>query len=74
MNPALYGMKTHSDFLNRRQRLILLELIVALREEDKLLQEKHSAEIVQYVISTLSALIDQLVDWNCRLSIVDFTK
>ena len=68
VNPALYGMETHSDFLNRRQRLVLLELIGALTEESERLQEKHSAEIALYVIATLSALIDQLVDWNCRLS------
>ena len=68
VNPALYGMETHSDFLNRRQRLVLLELIGALTEEGERLQEKHSAEITLYVIATLSALIDQLVDWNCRLS------
>jgi putative DNA methylase len=68
VNPALYGMETHSDFLNRRQRLVLLELIGALKEEGERLQEKESAEIARYVIATLSALIDQLVDWNCRLS------
>jgi putative DNA methylase len=68
VNAALYGMETHSDFLNRRQRLVLLELIGAMTEERARLQEKHSAEIARYVIATLSALIDQLVDWNCRLS------
>jgi len=68
VNPALYGIETHSDFLNKRQRLVLLELVGALIEERARLQEKHSVEIARYVIATLSAFIDQLVDWNCRLS------
>lgn len=35
VNPALYGIKTHADFLNRRQRLVLLYLI------DELQTAKH---------------------------------
>ena len=68
VNPSLYGIETHSDFLNKRQRLVLLELICALKEEHRQLEEQHSVEIARYVISALSAFIDQLVDWNCRLS------
>lgn len=68
VNAALYGMETHSDFLNKRQRLVMLELVGALIDERARLQEKHSATMARYVISTLSALVDQLVDWNCRLS------
>jgi putative DNA methylase len=68
VNCALYGIETHCDFVNKRQRLVLLELIRALIEERAWLQNKHSVEIARYVIAALSALIDQLVDWNCRLS------
>lgn len=68
VNAALYGMETHSDFLNRRQRLVLLELIGTLLDEWVLLQKEQSVVMARYVISTLSALIDQIVDWNCRLS------
>ena len=68
MNAALYGIETHSEFLNRRQRLVMLELVGALVEERGRLMREHSAEVVRSVVATLSALIDQLVDWNCRLS------
>jgi putative DNA methylase len=47
---------------------VLLELIGALKEEQAHLQQKYSFEVVRYVVSALSAFIDQLVDWNCRLS------
>lgn len=68
VNPAIYGMKTHADFLNRRQRVVLLLLIKALRDEYERLISKYDDGLSRYVIGTLSSLIDQLVDWNCRLS------
>jgi putative DNA methylase len=68
VNPALYGIETHSDFLNRRQRLVVLELISALRNEHLRLQTSQPVHVVRFVVGALSALIDQLVDWNCRLS------
>jgi putative DNA methylase len=68
VNPALYGIETHSDFLNQRQRVVLLELIRGLKEEHERLQDDYPPEVARYVLSALSALIDQIVDWNCRLS------
>jgi putative DNA methylase len=68
VNPAIYGITTHADFLNRRQRVVLLLLIKALRDEYKQLLSKYDADLSRYVIGNLSSLIDQLVDWNCRLS------
>lgn len=68
VNPAIYGIKTHADFLNRRQRVVLLLLIKALRDEYERLISKYDDSLSRYVIGTLSSLIDQLVDWNCRLS------
>lgn len=68
VNPAIYGVRTHADFLNRRQRVVLLLLVKALREEYVRLQEQESEATAKYVIGLLSSLIDQLVDWNCRLS------
>lgn len=68
VNPSLYGIETHADFLGPRQRAVLLLLLVALREEYESLLEKHSKESAKAVISVLSGLVDQLVDWNCRLS------
>lgn len=68
VNPALYGMDTHSDFLNPRQRLVLLSLIQELNVEFQHLETTSSKEEARAVIGILSSLIDQLVDWNCRLS------
>lgn len=67
VNPALYGIKTHADFLNRRQRLVLLYLIdeLAGRYDD---MAKEDGDMAKFVIGVLSSLIDQAVDWNCRLS------
>jgi putative DNA methylase len=68
VNPAIYGIETHADFLNRRQRAVLVLLIKALRDEYERLRKEHNESISLYVIGILSSLIDQLVDWNCRLS------
>jgi putative DNA methylase len=67
VNPALYGIRTHADFLNRRQRLVLLYLIDELTTRYSLL-EKEDRDMAKFVIGALSSLIDQVVDWNCRLS------
>lgn len=68
VNPALYGIRTHSDFIGQRQRLVLLCLIKSLRAEYEWLRTHASESVAQAVVAVLSALIDQLVDWNCRLS------
>ena len=67
VNPALYGIKTHADFLNKRQRLVLLYLIDELIEGYNDLS-KTDVNLAKFVIGALSSLIDQVVDWNCRLS------
>lgn len=67
VNPALYGIKTHADFLNRRQRLLLLYLIKELLVEYDTLSHTD-AIMTKFVIGVLSSLIDQVVDWNCRMS------
>jgi len=68
VNPALYGIKTHSDFMNARQRTVMILLIKALHDEFICLQENKSKETAIYIISLLASMIDQVVDWNCRLS------
>lgn len=68
VNPALYGIETHADFINHRQRLMLLLLIKSLRDEYIYLNSEHGENIANFVIAQLTSLIDQLVDWNCRLS------
>lgn len=67
VNPALYGIKTHADFLNRRQRLVLLYLIDELVTQYSEMA-KEDRDMAKFVIGALSSLIDQVVDWNCRLS------
>ena len=67
VNPAIYGIKTHADFLNRRQRLLLLYLIRELSNEYDHLQKLDNV-MAKFVIGILSSLIDQVVDWNCRMS------
>ena len=67
VNPALYGVKTHSDFLNRRQRLLLLYLIDELDQQYTILA-KTNVDLAKFVIGALSSLLDQVIDWNCRLS------
>ena len=67
VNPAIHGVRTHADFLNRRQRLLLLFLIRELSAEYARLQPVDEAK-ARFVIGALSSLIDQVIDWNCRLS------
>lgn len=67
VNPALYGIRTHSDFLNKRQRLMLLYLLDELLTQYAMIGEKNE-NLAKFVVGILSSLIDQVVDWNCRLS------
>ena len=57
VNPALYGIRTHADFLNKRQRLVLLYLIDELTTNYSLLAEKD-ADMAKFVIGALSSLIE----------------
>jgi len=68
VNPSLYGMAGHADFLNPRQRAVLLILINELTREYKRLSARESPRTARYIIGLLSGLVDQLIDWNCRLS------
>jgi len=68
VNPALYGMSTHADFLNPRQRAVLLLLIKSLRDEYVRLCEEEKEDLARCVVGFLSSLVDQVIDWNCRLS------
>jgi len=68
VNPALYGVETHAEFLNPRQRAVLLMLLAELHVEYKSVTEQLPENEAKFVLGTLSGLVDQLVDWNCRLS------
>ncbi|WP_428268531.1 DUF1156 domain-containing protein [Haliangium sp.] len=68
INPALHGIERHSDIFNSRQRVVLLALIAALRAEHRLLRREVGEATARWATATISALIDQCVDWNSRLS------
>ena len=68
VNPALYGVETHADIFNLRQTICCLALLKVLKDEYDYLLKKKGEPFAKYVISVLSSLIDQLVDWNCRMS------
>ncbi|MCY3410937.1 MAG: DUF1156 domain-containing protein [Candidatus Heimdallarchaeota archaeon] len=67
-NPSLYGMEKYYQVLNQRQRVMVLLLIKSLKEEYHLLQNSDK-QLAKTVVFLLSGLIDQLVDWNSRLTI-----
>lgn len=64
INPTLYDLKTHSDFFNPRQRLVLTELIKELVSEYQTIKDSHSPQTAKQVILSLGSLIEFLVDWN----------
>lgn len=68
VNPALYGMETYWDIFNKRQRVVILTLIKLLKKHYAFLSSNYGTEIAKFVIAILSSLLDQLIDWNCRLS------
>jgi len=69
VNPALYGARYHADLFNPRQLAVLLKVVRALRElNTELVHEGFSIKESLAITSALSAFVDQLVDWNSRLS------
>lgn len=68
VNPALHGVATCADAFHPRQRIVLLALIKALRAEYQVLCDELGPRAGRWIVSTLSALLDQCVDWSCRLS------
>ena len=68
VNPALYGIDTHADIFNIRQRVSCLALLKALKDEYIYLTKQKGIPVAKYTISILSGLVDQMVDWNCRMS------
>lgn len=67
-NPALYGMGRHVDLFNLRQRAVLVRLCRLLGEHYRRWQDEMGEERARAVAAFLSALVDQLVDWNGRLA------
>lgn len=67
-NPALYGMARHVELFNLRQRAVLVRLNRLLGEHFAVWEAELGLEMARGVAAFLSALVDQLVDWNGRLS------
>ena len=68
VNPALYGIETHAEFLGSRQRAVLLGLIRCLAQEYETLKTEAGEATARATTCLLAGMVDQLVDWNCRLS------
>ncbi|WP_199248356.1 hypothetical protein [[Phormidium] sp. ETS-05] len=68
-NPTLYGMTKHSSLFAPRQLLVLLRLLRGLRTVYHQICTRVNSDAARAVIACLSGLIDQLVDWNCALSV-----
>ena len=68
VNPALYGVETHADIFNPRQRATCLALLKSLKDEYDLMALQENKAIAKYITATLSGLVDQVVDWNCRMA------
>jgi putative DNA methylase len=68
VNPSLYGIESHADLLNKRQTASCLTLIQGLDEQFANLCKAHGRDVALFVVGVLSAFIDQIIDWNSRLS------
>src|SRR5690554_630054 len=67
-NPSLYGMAKHADLFSKRQLATLVRLCRLLNEHHGRWELSHGPEKARALAAFLSALIDQLVDWNSRLA------
>lgn len=68
VNPSVYGIENHYQLFNRRQLLVLIYMIKELREEYDFLSENKGVLIANFAVTTLIGLMEQLIDWNNRLS------
>ncbi|MFN4329384.1 MAG: DUF1156 domain-containing protein [Limnobacter sp.] len=69
VNLPRYGLTQHAQWLNTRQTAVMLCLIQALSQEHQQLLKDHGLDVALAVTGVLSGLVDQLLDWNCRLSV-----
>ncbi len=68
VNPSLYGMDTYEELFNPRQTCVFLELSVIFQKAFDDYTEAHGCVRATAVFALLACLFDQLIDWNCRLS------
>lgn len=67
-NPALYGLARHVDLLSLRQQATLVRLARLIHEHFPRWEANEGHQRALGIAAFLSALIDQLVDWNSRLA------
>ncbi|RVU40989.1 DUF1156 domain-containing protein [Lujinxingia sediminis] len=67
-NPSLYGLARHADLFSKRQLATLVRLCRLLSESFGRWESSHGTEKARALAAFLSALIDQLVDWNSELA------
>lgn len=68
INPAIYGMRRYSDLFNRRQTCVFLELTLIFQQAFDDYKAANGEAKAKAVFALLASLFDQLIDWNCRLS------
>ncbi|MBM4045922.1 MAG: DUF1156 domain-containing protein, partial [Planctomycetes bacterium] len=68
-NPTVYGVKKHSDLFSPRQLLVLLRVMGGIRTLYGQISKVHGPDVGKSVVSCLSGLIDQLVDWNSSFTV-----
>lgn len=67
-NPSIYGMDTHADILNARQSAVCLTVLSELKQLQETVARTDGVDMANFLVGNLSAFVDQLVDWNSRLS------
>ncbi|RAL20870.1 hypothetical protein DL240_14390 [Lujinxingia litoralis] len=67
-NPSLYGLAGHAELFSPRQLAVLVRLCRLLGEHHRRWELVHGAELARALAAFLSGLLDQLVDWNSRLT------
>jgi len=68
VNPPLHGIRSHADLFNGRQARVCLALADALGASHCEACGALGRERADALFRVLAALIDQLVDWNSRLT------
>jgi putative DNA methylase len=66
-NPTLCGLSKFADLFSVRQLAVLIKCCRLIREEHEYCCQKYDSTTAQSITAFLSAFIDQLADWNCRL-------
>jgi len=66
INPTLYDLKSHKDFFNSRQLVVLLVVIDEIIKSWPVLNKTYGFDVAKQVILGLTSLIEFLVDWNSK--------